>query len=168
MKQLERLLFLQGNRCFFCGEPIPEGEASVEHLVATSNGGPKDDDNCVACCKTVNAALGNLSIKAKLQAVLNQRSQFVCPKSASLPLAQSTTSTVQEPLPERVALVVADLQKRGPSRPRRVATLKNTMNSVFQMSLSEVELDALLSSLRESGHVVVEDTKVSYALPAGT
>ena len=39
MKQLERLLFLQGSRCFFCGETIPIGEASIEHLVATSNGG---------------------------------------------------------------------------------------------------------------------------------
>ena len=69
MKQLERLLFLQGNRCFFCGDFIPEGEASVEHLVAISNGGPKEDENCVVCCRTVNAALGNLPIKSKLQAI---------------------------------------------------------------------------------------------------
>ena len=41
MKQLERLYFLQGQRCFFCGQPIPPGEASVEHLVASSNGGAK-------------------------------------------------------------------------------------------------------------------------------
>lgn len=59
MKQLERLLFLQGQVCFFCALPIPPGEASVEHLVAVCNGGSKDDDNCVACCKTVNAALGS-------------------------------------------------------------------------------------------------------------
>ncbi len=26
-------------------QPIPAGEASVEHLVATSNGGAKDDTN---------------------------------------------------------------------------------------------------------------------------
>ena len=73
MKQLERILFLQGNVCFFCRQPIPDGEASVEHLVATSNGGAKDDENCVVCCKTVNAALGSLSVKAKLQVVVNQR-----------------------------------------------------------------------------------------------
>jgi hypothetical protein len=167
MKQLERLLFLQGNRCFFCGDPIPEGEASVEHLVATSNGGPKEDENCVVCCKAVNAALGNLPIKAKLQAVLNQRSRFTCPRLGSRPEGQCSTTATHEVQPERIALVVADLQKRGPSRPRRVATLKNTMNSVFQMSLSETELDALLSSLQSSGYVIVEDTKVSYALPAG-
>ena len=84
MKQLERLLFLQGNLCFFCQQSIPVGEASVEHLVATANGGPKDDENCVVCCKAVNAALGSLSVKSKLQAVLNQRGAFACP-SASHP-----------------------------------------------------------------------------------
>ena len=41
------------------------------------------------------------------------------------------------------------------------------MNSIFQMTLSDAELDALLSSLQSSGYVTVEDTKVSYALPAG-
>lgn len=167
MKQLERLLFLQGNRCFFCGDSIPEGEASIEHLVATSNGGAKEDDNCVVCCKTVNAALGNLSIKSKLQAVLNQRSRFLCPRASAGLVASARGGIEGEPPPERIALVVADLQKRGPSRPRRVATLKNTMNSVFQMALSDAELDALLANLQSSGFVVVEDTKVSYALPAG-
>jgi len=44
MKLLERLLFLQGQRCFFCGQAIPLGEASIEHLVATANGGAKDDE----------------------------------------------------------------------------------------------------------------------------
>ena len=167
MKQLERLLFLQGNRCFFCGDRIPEGEASVEHLVATSNGGAKEDHNCVVCCKAVNAALGNLPIKAKLQAVLSQRAAFACPKSGGNAEGETSASAEQVAPPERIALVVADLQKRGPSRPRRIATLKNTMNSVFQMSLSEPELDALLSSMQSLGYVVVEDTKVSYALPTG-
>lgn len=167
MKQLERLLFLQGSRCFFCGENIPEGKASVEHLVASSNGGAKDDENCVVCCKAVNAALGNLSIKAKLQVVLNQQGQFTCPGAGSRPPTLMNSPRSQPPSPERIALVVADLQKRGPSRPRRVATLKNTMNSAFQMTLSDEELDELLSNLQSSGYVIIEDTKVSYALPAG-
>ncbi len=33
MKQRERLLFLQGNVCFFCQQPLPAGEASVEQPV---------------------------------------------------------------------------------------------------------------------------------------
>ena len=105
MKQLERLLFLQGNVCFFCQQPIPAGEASVEHLVASTNGGAKDDENCVACCKTVNAALGSLSVKAKLQVIVNQRSGFVCPN-------RSTTAVESKPTDAddaRLTLVVADL-----------------------------------------------------------
>ena len=161
MKQLERLLFLQGNRCFFCGQRIPDGEASIEHLVASANGGAKDDENCVVCCKAVNMALGHLSVKAKLQAVLNHRGKFACPISFESLAASTEKSTV-----DRVAVVIADLHKRGSARPRRVTTLKNTMNAAFQMSLSEAELDALLGQLRAKGFIVTEDTKVSYALPA--
>ena len=165
MKQLERLLFLQGNLCFFCQQPIPAGEASVEHLVATSNGGAKEDDNCVVCCKTVNAALGNLSVKARLQVVVNQRGGFVCPRGE---LAIANTP-MAEPDDERLALVVADLLKRGASRPRKTTTLRNTVNAVFQNKLSEEELSALLCSLESRGYVTVQDTKVTYALPqAGT
>ena len=160
MKQLERLLFLQGHRCFFCGEAIPIGEMSIEHLVATSNGGAKDDENCVVCCKAVNAALGHLSVKAKLQAVLNQRGPFTCPVSAAPAVAPTVDSNE-----ERVAVVVADLRKRGSARPRRVSTLKNTMNAAFKMSLSAAELEVLLAKLQAKGYVVIDDTKVSYALP---
>ncbi|MEI8380001.1 MAG: hypothetical protein WCJ09_07730 [Planctomycetota bacterium] len=81
MKQLERLLFLQGNRCFFCQSAIPAGQASVEHLVATANGGSGSDDNCVVCCKSMNEALGKLPIKVKMQVILNQRGRMVCPCS---------------------------------------------------------------------------------------
>lgn len=165
MKQLQRLLFLQGNRCFFCGQVIPDGEASVEHLIATSNGGTNDDENCVVCCKTVNAALGNLSVKAKLQAILNHRGQFACPAFSRVAEIAPTPNALDGVQHERVAQVLADLKKRGPSRPRRLATLKNTMNSVFQMSLSDAELEALLASLQALGYVMVESTKVSYALP---
>ncbi len=161
MKQLERLLFLQGNMCFFCQQAVPAGEASVEHLVAISNGGAKDDENCVVCCKTLNAALGNLSVRAKLQVVLNQRSGFVCPQLRSAAGISSSASLASEQL----ELVVADLLKRGAARPRKTATLKNTINSVFQNKLSDEELSSFVSALETRGYVAVQDTKVSYALP---
>ena len=141
------------------------GEASVEHLVATANGGPKDDDNCVVCCKAVNAALGSLSIKSKLQAVLNQKGAFACPNASHSEPELIEQVETKNPNDEQLALVIADLQKRGPSRPRRVSTLKNTMNSVFQMQLSEKELNSLLVALESKGYVVVQETKVTYALP---
>ena len=160
MKQLERLLFLQGKRCFFCDQVIPDGEASIEHLVATANGGAKDDENCVVCCKSVNAALGHLSVKSKLQAVLNHRGKFACPISV-----ENVDALAVAPEDGRLAVVVADLRKRGTARPRRVTTLKNTMNAAFQMSLSDTELNVLLTQLTAKGYVVIDDTKVSYALP---
>ena len=167
MKQLERLLFLQGNRCFFCAQPIPVGEASVEHLIATSNGGPKDDENCIVCCKAVNAALGNLSIKSKLQAILNQRGTFICPSMGPRPKDEpSFAESSLEHKDERIELVLADLIKRGASRPRKVATLKNTMNSVFQMQLSDEALDALVAELQRLAYISIQDTKVTYALSA--
>lgn len=165
MKQLEKLLFLQGNRCFFCRQAIPEGEASVEHLVAKANGGAKDDENCIVCCKSVNAALGSLSIKAKLQAILNHKGEFTCQVLSIQERGATEAPGSGSSLSERLALVLADLQKRGPSKPRRVTTLLNTINSVFQMQLPEQELAALLSALQVAGHVVVQDTKVTYALP---
>lgn len=79
MKQLERLLFLQGGRCFFCKDLLDRSRASIEHLNAIANGGGSNDSNCVACCKELNAALGSLSIKEKIQVVLNQRGAFICP-----------------------------------------------------------------------------------------
>jgi len=64
--------------------------------------------------------------------------------------------------------VVAYLQKHSQSRPGRVAALKNTMNSVFQKTLTEPELDVLVSNLQSLGHIIVEGTKVTYALPIGS
>ena len=42
---------------FFCNSPIPEAEASVEHLIASAGGGTNDDSNCVVCRRTLRAVL---------------------------------------------------------------------------------------------------------------
>lgn len=165
MKQLERLLFLQGQRCFFCQLPIPASEASVEHLVATSNGGGNDDDNCVVCCKAINAALGNLSVKAKLQTILNQEGKLVCPRTGPMPPAEAVVPAAMQPDDGRVAQVVAGLHKRGSARPRRLATLRNTISATFQKKISDDEVSALLARLQSLGYINVVESKVSYALP---
>lgn len=165
MKQLERLLFLQGNRCFFCEQAIPAGEASVEHLVASANGGANADDNCVVCCKAVNAALGSLSVKAKLRAVLNQRGPFVCPHRHEAASTDAKQINRDEGMAVRLAVVIADLQKRGAARPRRVLTLKNTIAALFRKKLLEEELEALVGALASAGYVAIADSKVTYALP---
>src|SRR5436189_5013984 len=80
-KPLDRLMFAQGGLCFFCHKALPQGEASVEHLVASANGGANGDDNRVACCKALNALFGSMSLKEKIRLVLNQKGIFRCPNS---------------------------------------------------------------------------------------
>ena len=53
-KPLDRLLFTQGGECFFCHQPLPREEASIEHLVAVTHGGKDNDENVVACCQALN------------------------------------------------------------------------------------------------------------------
>ncbi|MBL8494041.1 MAG: hypothetical protein JNM37_07265 [Rhodocyclaceae bacterium] len=79
MKTLDRLLYLQGGECFFCGKQLPKSDASIEHLVASANGGTNAEDNCVACCKTLNALLGSRSLKEKIEVILRQKGTFKCP-----------------------------------------------------------------------------------------
>ena len=103
MKQLDKLLFEQGDRCFFCKKNLAKADASVEHLLAQANGGTNVDENVVACCKTLNALLGSKSLKEKIQIVLRQNGAFVCPadKAAQLPKTeQATPKPVGAPNPK--------------------------------------------------------------------
>lgn len=158
-KPIDRLLFAQGGRCFFCQEHLPKSEASIEHLIARTNGGSNEDGNTVACCKTLNALLGRMSLKEKLQVVLNQKGQFQCPNGASRGDEQTATS------PGKLARVVADLRKRGTALPATVRALKSTINNLFQKKLPPAEQTALVEDLKAKGYVVLDGTKVAYRLP---
>lgn len=81
-KPIDRLMFAQGNHCFFCSMPLSRADASVEHLVPSSRAGSNSDDNCVVCCKAINMLLGSMSLKEKIKVVLNQKGQFICPNGA--------------------------------------------------------------------------------------
>lgn len=168
MKQLDRLLFLQGHRCFFCDQAIPPGQASVEHIDALSNDGAKDDDNCVACCKTLNEILGNLSVKAKLKAVLNQQIAFVCPAARTSTPTLALPSPVKEEPGDHLSKVVQDLIRRGTSRPARLITLTNTIAAVFQNKLLKDDIDCLMGQLQSLGYVSIKGDKVAYLLPSST
>jgi hypothetical protein len=58
-KRLQRLMDEQGNKCFFCKKHLSPANASVEHLVARANGGRDGNDNCVACCESLNKLLAD-------------------------------------------------------------------------------------------------------------
>ncbi|TVO53474.1 HNH endonuclease [Denitromonas halophila] len=169
-KPLDRLMFVQGGLCFFCKQPLPKAEASVEHLFASSNGGSNNDENCVACCKSVNALLGSMSLKEKFQVVLNQKGQFKCPNSVTStktatpskkpPKAPSVAKTKDD----KFAFVVANLKRRGNSKPRTLKTLTTTIASLYPKGLSKAELASLLQQLQSTGKVTVKENKVAYSL----
>ncbi len=172
-KPLERLIFAQGGLCFFCRKPLSNADVSVEHLVAITNGGPNNDENCVACCTSINRLLGRMSLKEKLQVVLNQKGNFRCPNGESETLSTEevpdkphrAAPPVEATAQDKYTLVVANLKQRGTSKPRTVKTLSSTINSLFQKKLSERELAAILKRLIGEGKVKQDGTKVSYALP---
>jgi hypothetical protein len=169
-KQIDRLMFAQGGLCFFCKQPLPKSEASVEHLVASANGGGNSDENCVVCCKAVNALLGSMSLKEKFQVVLNQKGQIKCPngagsaKAALKPKAATQKPSASKSTEDKFSLVVANLKQRGHSRPRKLKTLISTIASLFPKGLPEAELNALIQKLQSTGKVTITENNVTYAL----
>lgn len=162
-KQLEKLMFVQGGRCFFCDQRIPVMEASVEHLIARANGGANSEDNCVACCKSLNALLANKSLKEKLRIVLNQRGQFKCPGCYSSKETPCSTES-NAPRLERLSRVSADLKNRRAARPRTVNALRNTIDAVFQKKLTAEDISSILEELQSSGQITISENKVEYQL----
>jgi len=164
-------MFAQGGFCFFCEQPLPKAEASVEHLFASSNGGSNKDENCVACCKSVNALLGSMSLKEKFQVVLNQKGQFKCPNASGAARATSLRASSPSKAPagtkpktDNFKMVVANLVQRGSSRPRTLKTLTSTVASLFPKGIAEAELTALIQQLQSTGKVSITENKVAYAL----
>lgn len=164
-KPLDRLMFVQGDLCFFCKQPLPKTEASVEHLFASANGGSNSDDNCVACCKAVNRLLGSMSLKEKFQVVLNQKGQFKCPNGIGSKVATpAKVPAATKPKIDKFLAVVGNLKQRGNSKPRTLKTLKSTIVSLYPSGLQESELSAIVQQLQSSGKIAVSANKVTYAL----
>jgi hypothetical protein len=169
-KRLDRLIFIQGGACFFCNSALPRAEASIEHLFASANGGGNNEENCVACCKSLNALLGSMSLKDKFQVVLNQRGNFQCPHVASTALersapkavAPSTVPAIAQPDP--FSFVVANLKKRGDTRPKTLKALNSTVAAIFAKGLTAAELAALIQRLTAAGKIAIDSGNVSYAL----
>jgi hypothetical protein len=79
LTKLRKMLYLQGGNCFFCGMPLPEEHASIEHLHPKSRGGTSTEDNEVVCHKTLNHTFGNMDLKRKFEFVLKTKGGFRCP-----------------------------------------------------------------------------------------
>lgn len=168
-KLLDRLMFVQGGLCFFCKQPLPKAEASVEHLLAEANGGSSKDENCVAWCKSVNALLGSMSLKEKFQVVLNQKGEFRCPNGTGAaikdkPGVHSDDCAGNRSTTVKFGMVVANLKARGNSKPTTLKTLMNTIQSLFHPDLAVHEVVALVEQLKSSKKISLSGNKVNYAL----
>lgn len=159
-KPLERLLFAQGGVCFFCKKLLSMADASVEHLVASANGGANRDDNCVVCCKSLNALLGSMSLKEKIQVVLNQKGQFKCPNGAQRKPAEAPKAAKAGA--DRYSQVVLNLEQRGRAKPGTIAKLKSTIGALFQNDLSPQEIESIVLQLQGRGVIAVHGSKVTY------
>ena len=65
---------------------------------------------------------------------------------------------------EQIDAIVKNLRQRGHSRPRKVRTLQNTINTLFTKKLEQAELDDIIDELKKRNLIVVKQNNVSYRL----
>jgi PIN domain len=81
---------------------------------------------------------------------------------AEIPVLRMSTATSDD---DKVKAIVKNLSGRGQSRPRKIKTLANTINSLFTEKLDEKQLNQLINKLKAKKYIVVNQNNVSYKLP---
>lgn len=81
---------------------------------------------------------------------------------AEIPILRVPSTTSSD---EKIAAIVKNLGGRGQSRPRKVRTLENTINTLFTKKLDKTELASLIKELQKRKLIVVNQSNVSYKLP---
>ena len=81
LTKLERMLYLQGGKCFFCGELLVVADASIDPLLPLSQAGQRVESNEVVCHKSVNEAFGAMDLKRKMEFILRSSGRFYCPEA---------------------------------------------------------------------------------------
>ena len=79
-----------------------------------------------------------------------------------IPLLQLTDKTSMD---EKISAIVKNLGGRGLARPRKVTTLSNTINSLFNPKLGAKELTSLVKEMEKRKLIVINQNNVSYKLP---
>lgn len=79
-----------------------------------------------------------------------------------IPALRISTATSSS---EKIAAILKNLSGLKQSRPRKVKTLSNTINSLFTKQLDEGELTSLINELQEKKYISVNQNNVSYNLP---
>jgi PIN domain len=81
---------------------------------------------------------------------------------AEIPAIRMSTTISPD---DKVAAILKNLAGRGQSRPRKIATLSNTINSLFAGKLSEQQLAGIIQDLAKRKYITLNNTNVSYQLP---
>ena len=81
---------------------------------------------------------------------------------AEIPVLRMSNATSSD---EKIEAVVKNLTGRGPSRPRKMKTLSNTINSLFAEKLTDTELVELIEELQKRKFITVNQGNVSYKMP---
>jgi len=81
---------------------------------------------------------------------------------AEIPVLRMSNATSNA---EKISAIVKNLSGRGHSRPRKVKTLANTINSLFTKNLEEKELMSLVNELEKQSYIAVNNRNISYQLP---
>ena len=72
------------------------------------------------------------------------------------------SSDNKKPVDEQLTAIVENLSARGNSRPRKVKTLKNSINSLFGNKLESERIDGLVKDLQDRKYVVIKQENVTY------
>ena len=95
--------------------------------------------------------------------IAHLRARKICVRrEADLSAIPSLRISNARSLEEKIDAIVASLISRGNSRPRKVKTLANTVNALFQKTLSDADQDILIKELQKRKHIVVKDQSVTY------
>jgi hypothetical protein len=81
---------------------------------------------------------------------------------AEIPLLQISSATSDD---EKIIAIINNLSSRGHSRPRRIKTLANTVNSLFTKKLTEQELISLIEQLQKREYIAINGNNISYKSP---
>lgn len=81
---------------------------------------------------------------------------------AEIPLLRISSATSVD---EKMEAIVKSLASRGHSRPRKVKTLANTINSLFSKTLEEAELMGIVEQMKKRNLIAVQNENVSYKPP---
>ena len=72
------------------------------------------------------------------------------------------SSANKKPADEQLTAIVENLSARGSSRPRKLRTLKNSINSLFGNKLKPEQIDNLVNDLQARNYVVVKQENITY------